>query len=112
MGEERHRVLDRSPEDEGFFDRGNVDRLEASLPEDGVDPVGVRQREWSGASPPVRGCGGTWAAAAAGMMIQSFRAISCQHTKVSLPSGRKACPMFENPATGSAKNIAPNRLRA
>jgi hypothetical protein len=40
----------------------------------------------------------------------SLRSRSCQTSSTRRPPGRRARPMLVNAATGSAKNIAPNRL--
>ena len=54
--------------------------------------------------------GGTCSASAArGTSSQSLASSGCQQTKASRPPGRTADRMFANAATGSSKNITPNR---
>src|SRR2546428_4079745 len=53
------------------------------------------------------------AASAARISVsQSFRAISRQHSNATRPPGFSARPTLANAATGSSKNIDPNRLIA
>ena len=91
-----------------------------------VKPASVRtERTWSGSpkanGPGAPGGGGPDAPAGwgrcsrmvvIGTRAHSLCATSCQHTKTSRPPGQSTSCTLRNAATGSVKNITPNRLIA
>ena len=61
---------------------------------------------------PVSGSGTCAAAASPGTSSQSLAASGCQQTKEMRPPGRSTSAMLEKAASGSSKNMTPNRLIA
>src|SRR5664279_6473636 len=107
------RVLGIVSAPDRFDERLELDTGVTRLGEQGNGSIGVASP--NGPGDPVGGSGGRSPALLRARRIctsQSFAAAGCQATIVNRAPDLHPLPTLANAATGSAKNIAPNRLRA